>query len=98
MHKKWEVLPEPPYVVWMVKHESNRGLLFFGLERLPSKHHTLHDDSVGVHGQDTATKSTFDMKRQTTLTQHLPVATRERAPLGMRRKTKTGEGGNTIGQ
>jgi hypothetical protein len=29
---------------------------------------------------------------------NLPVATRERAPLGMRRKTRTGEGGNTMGQ
>ena len=47
------VSPEPSHVLGVVEHKPHSCLLPLGLEWLPGQEHSLHDDSVGVNGQDT---------------------------------------------
>jgi hypothetical protein len=68
MFAKWQqkrsASPKPSHVVWVVEHESHRRLLFFGLEWLPGEHHTLDNNSVGIHREHTANMSCFVCKPQ----------------------------------
>ena len=52
-HEAMRVSPEPSHVLGVVEHKPHSCLLPLGLEWLPGQEHSLHDDSVGVNGQDT---------------------------------------------
>jgi hypothetical protein len=88
----------------MPEHEPHGGLLPLRLERLPGEHNSLDNDSIRVDGKHAVvafnSKQTQQQKQeqQQRLLRHLPVATRERAPLGISLNARTGDGGKTIGQ